>query len=690
MDGLAFRLSPDPSFYFDSHGHHRALASLRRGLSEGSGFTVISGEIGAGKTTVIRAVLNELERKSAFITVAQIVSTQLDATELLRAVTIAFGLSSAGEAALGISSLLRRFLSELAAQGRRAILVIDEAHNLHLDALDELAALAMRGAPRGRGMQICLVGQPPLQGMLESPNLLAVREQICTSCHLGPIERDEVRPYVEHRLRKVGWMGRPGFDSAAFEEIFRWTEGIPRRINSLCGRLIAACPVDGETTIEAAFVARAARDQRTEFGDAEVEPPPLPAAPAAPVAAAPRAKVRRPLLYVVAGVGDRVRAAALMSAMRERDGAVAMNLLFVAGGEARTPGADLFDDRFGAGTVLDLAEAEEPGESGESAGMRAKRQFERVVAGMTPRAVVVFSWGEAVLGCLSAARTRGVPVVRIGRPAPADAAASATGGGSATARPLPDLWYASDERELAAIECEGMQRADIQCMGSLLIDAVQMSLRSSRRVRARGARHRLVIPGPVEGADYGLVLIERGDDIEDRRSAVALLAFLRRISRSMPLVLLMRAEVEGEFDRHGFQHGIFGDHLWHLRAQAFDNEIELLRHAAFVLTDSPDAQEEALALRVPCLELFVQRRAVPVAPSGQASASPGQAQMVLQWAVADRLVAGMADEGVPGGQEDGRSGDRIADHLGTYLMTARLVTNGNCEQVLTSAPAIPR
>jgi general secretion pathway protein A len=687
MDGLAFRLSPDPSFYFDSHGHHRALASLRRGLSEGSGFTVISGEIGAGKTTVIRAVLNELERKSAFITVAQIVSTQLDATELLRAVTIAFGLSSAGEAALGISSLLRRFLSELAAQGRRAILVIDEAHNLHLDALDELAALAMRGAPRGRGMQICLVGQPPLQEMLESPNLLAVREQICTSCHLGPIERDEVRPYVEHRLRKVGWMGRPGFDSAAFEEIFRWTEGIPRRINSLCGRLIAACPVDGEATIEAAFVARTARDQRTEFGDAEVEPPPLPAAPAAPVAAAPRARVRRPVLYMVAGVGDLVRAAALMSAMRERDGALAMNLLCVAGGEARTPGAAWFDDRFGAGTVLDLAEADEPG---ESAGMRAKRQFERVVAGMTPRAVVVFSWGDAVLGCLSAARTRGVPVVRIGRPAPADAAASAIPGGSATGRPLPDLWYASDERELAAIECQGMQRAGIQCVGSLLIDAVQMSLRSSRRVRARGARHRLVIPGPVEGAHYGLVLIERGDDIEDRRSAVALLAFLRQISRAMPLVLLMRAEVESEFDRHGFQHGIFGDHLWHLRAQAFDNEIELLRHAAFVLTDSRDAEEGALALRVPCLELFVQRRAAPAAPSGQASASPGDAQMVLQWAVAGRLsVASTADEGVPS-QEDGRSGDRIADHLGTYLMTARLVTNGNCQEVLTSAPPNPR
>ena len=205
MNGSPFQLSPDPDFYFDSHGHHRALAALRRGLSEASGFTVISGEIGAGKTTVVRAVLREL--KPAFFVVAQVVSTQLDPEELLRAISIGFGLSSAREGPMALTAGLRRFLADLRAQRRRAVLVVDEAQNLRSDAFDQLVGLAMRGAPDGRGMQICLVGQPELQAMVGTADLLAVREQICVLCHLGPIEREETGPYVEHRLRKVGWNG---------------------------------------------------------------------------------------------------------------------------------------------------------------------------------------------------------------------------------------------------------------------------------------------------------------------------------------------------------------------------------------------------------------------------------------------------------------------------------------------------
>jgi type II secretory pathway predicted ATPase ExeA len=205
MNGLPFQLSPDPDFYFDSHGHHRVLAALRRGLSEASGFTVITGEIGAGKTTAIRAVLREL--KPEYFVVAQVVSTQLDSEELLRAISIGFGLSSAREGAMALTAGLRRFLAHLRTQRRRAVLVVDEAQNLRSNAFDELVGLAMRGAPGGRGMQVCLVGQPELQAMLGATDLLAVREQICVSCHLGPLEREETGPYVEHRLRKVGWKG---------------------------------------------------------------------------------------------------------------------------------------------------------------------------------------------------------------------------------------------------------------------------------------------------------------------------------------------------------------------------------------------------------------------------------------------------------------------------------------------------
>jgi len=134
MNGLPFQLSPDPDFYFDSHGHHRARAALRRGLSEASGFTVLSGEIGAGKTTVVRSVVREL--KPAYFEVAQVVSTQLGPEELLRAVSIGFGLSSARQGLLALASGLRRFLADLRANRRRAVLFIDEAQNLRWDAFD--------------------------------------------------------------------------------------------------------------------------------------------------------------------------------------------------------------------------------------------------------------------------------------------------------------------------------------------------------------------------------------------------------------------------------------------------------------------------------------------------------------------------------------------------------------------------
>lgn len=659
MDGLAFRLSPDPAFYFDSHGHHRALAALRRGLSEASGFTIFSGEIGAGKTTVIRTVVRELN--PTFFAVAQIVSTQLDATELLRAAAIGFGLTCAGEEPMALAAILRRFLAKLGAQGRRAVLVVDEAQNLHLDALDELAAMAMRGAPRGRGMQICLVGQPQLQEMLEAADLLAVREQVCVSCHLGPIERDEVRPYVEHRLRKVGWAGKPSFEAAAFEEIYRWTEGIPRRINSLCGRLITACPAGGAAAIAAAFVARTASVQRTEVGDAEIEPPPLPTAPIAKVLPVARAKPHA-VLCVIGGLDDHVRAAALMSAMHGRDAAWAMKLVRVDADYAQALSAELFDGLLDTETVVNLASAEEPRQSRRSA---EKRQFELIAAGVAPRAVVVFGWSDAVLACASAARTMGVPIMRIGRPSLVDATLSATSDGPAPIKALPDLWYASGAREVAAIECQGMPQTAIRCVGNLLIDAVQISLRSSRMARDSGARHRLVIPLSTEGARYGLVLIEERKAVGNRQSAVALLAFLRRISNSVPLVLLMRSDVESEFDRHGFQHEIFGDRLWHLRAQAYDNEIELLRNAACVLTDSLDIQEEALALRVPCLELSVHTPPAMAAVSGKTSPSHGRAGIAMQWAARSGSAGGTAGDDWP--LWDGCTGDRIAEHLIAWL-----------------------
>ena len=396
MDGSPFQLSPDPKFYFDSHGHHRARAALRRGLSQASGFTVISGEIGAGKTTVVQAVLDEL--KPAFFAVAQIVSTQLDAEELLRSISIGFGLPSVGGDTASLAANLRRFLADLRTQRRRAILVVDEAQNLRPDAFDHLVAFAMRGSPSGRGMQICLVGQPELQVMVESRDLLAVREQICVSCHLGPIERAETGPYIAHRLHTVGWEGRPGFAAGSFDEIYRWTDGIPRRINSLCGRLMMACFMANQMTIGPAMVADIAREQLAEIGDLATEPQLLDLGFSEEVSTPAKPG---PALFIVATRSDHVRAAAIMAAMAERVGWSSVKLVRVLDNDALALTGGLFDGLDWATGLISLGR---PGNADGSEAADLHERFKLAVRRTSPSAVVAFGASDAVIACCAIAR----------------------------------------------------------------------------------------------------------------------------------------------------------------------------------------------------------------------------------------------------------------------------------------------
>jgi hypothetical protein len=185
-------------------------------------------------------------------------------------------------------------------------------------------------------MQICLVGQPELQVMVESPDLLAVREQICVSCHLGPIERAEPGPYVAHRLHTVGWEGRPGFAAGTFDEIYRWTDGIPRRINTLCGRLMMACLMADQMMIDPAMVADVAREQLAEMGDLAIEPKLLDLDFSEGVSAPSKLG---PALFVVATRSDHARAAAVMAATAERVGWSSVKLVRVLDDDAPAPPA---------------------------------------------------------------------------------------------------------------------------------------------------------------------------------------------------------------------------------------------------------------------------------------------------------------------------------------------------------------
>ena len=282
FSGPPFQLNPDPAFYFNSKGHGRALAYLQYGVAQGEGFIVITGEIGAGKTTLVRMLLDGLDRQK--VLPAQIVSTQLESGELLQSIITAFGIPSQNNTSKAhLIATLEAFLTALAAQGRHALLVVDEAQNLDPRAVEELRMLSNFQLGNHSLLQSFLVGQPELRRLLESPSMEQLRQRVTASCHLGPLSLEESQAYVEHRLSRVGWTKHPAFGPGAFESLFRWSGGVPRRLNRLANRVLLAAFLDGAEEVSSALIERTAEELRSEIGEGDL----VPIAPAAvaPVAA---------------------------------------------------------------------------------------------------------------------------------------------------------------------------------------------------------------------------------------------------------------------------------------------------------------------------------------------------------------------------------------------------------------------
>ncbi len=231
-----FQLSPDPRFFFGSKGHKRAMAYLDYGLSLGEGFIVITGEVGAGKTTLVRNLFRQLDSQN--LVAAQLVSTQLDAEDTLRSVSASFGLEHEGINKSALLKNLEDFLAAATRQGKRALLVVDEAQNLTPRAVEELRMLSNFQNNERSLIQTFLLGQPEFRGILQSPDMQQLRQRVVASYHLGPLDSEETQGYIEHRLRTVGWQGNPSFDEEAYAAIHRFSGGIPRRINTFCDRLL--------------------------------------------------------------------------------------------------------------------------------------------------------------------------------------------------------------------------------------------------------------------------------------------------------------------------------------------------------------------------------------------------------------------------------------------------------------------
>jgi putative secretion ATPase (PEP-CTERM system associated) len=231
-----FQLNPDPKFYFNSKQHQRARAYLEYGILRSEGFIVVTGEVGAGKTTIVRGLLESLDHNK--IVAANLVSTQLDAEDTLRLVGAAFGIKVHGLSKSEILMALEAFFISQFVQGKRCLLIVDEAQNLKLQSVEELRMLSNFQYDKHALLQTFLVGQPEFRQILQSAEMLQLRQRITAKCHLGPLDLEETREYINHRLHCAGAKEKPILESEIYEVIYLYTDGIPRRINNLMERVL--------------------------------------------------------------------------------------------------------------------------------------------------------------------------------------------------------------------------------------------------------------------------------------------------------------------------------------------------------------------------------------------------------------------------------------------------------------------
>jgi putative secretion ATPase (PEP-CTERM system associated) len=271
LSGKPFQLSPDARFFFNSTGHNRAMAYLRYGLRQGEGFIVITGGIGTGKTMLVSNLFTELTDES--VVAAQLVSTQINEDEVLRLISASFGLAHENLSKAALLRNLEAFFRARRAEGRRVLLVVDEAQNLPPRSIEELRMLSNYQEDGQALLQSFLLGQLELKQTLQGPGMEQVRQRIIAGYHLRPLDRQELQAYIEHRLALVGWRKDPVITDDAFDEIYKSTGGVPRRVNNLCDRMMLFGSLEELHELDASHLRTVIEEMAHEMGEADGDAP---------------------------------------------------------------------------------------------------------------------------------------------------------------------------------------------------------------------------------------------------------------------------------------------------------------------------------------------------------------------------------------------------------------------------------
>lgn len=258
-----FDITPNPRFLFYSAKHREAYNHLLFGIRERKGFVQLTGEVGAGKTTLCRAMLEQL---TGNYSTALILNPVLNPDELMKAIAIEFGLDVHGMDRLDTIARINDFLLWNVEQGKDTVLIIDEAQNLTEELLEQVRLLSNLETDNRKLLQIVLMGQPELRDRLNSPNLRQLRQRITIRYHLSPLSADEINQYIQHRLQVSGAKGAPRFTKPALWRIHHYTGGIPRLVNAVCDKALLAGFVNQREELGYRVVGAAIRELEGDIG----------------------------------------------------------------------------------------------------------------------------------------------------------------------------------------------------------------------------------------------------------------------------------------------------------------------------------------------------------------------------------------------------------------------------------------
>lgn len=260
-----FRLTPDPSYLFLSRAHEDALAHMQYGVEQKAGFVLITGGVGTGKTTLCRTFLQKIANDNGYRT-ALILNPLADSVELLQSINHELRIEHASSSRRKLIQELNSYLIDQYSCGRTVVLIIDECQQLSDSALEQIRILSNLETDSEKLLQMILVGQPELLARLKSPHMVQLNERITVRYHLEPLSSLETGRYVLHRLRVAGRTDSSIFSRASIKRIHKLSEGVPRRINTLCDRALLICYTENRKRVSAKDVDLALKDTIGSYG----------------------------------------------------------------------------------------------------------------------------------------------------------------------------------------------------------------------------------------------------------------------------------------------------------------------------------------------------------------------------------------------------------------------------------------